>query len=479
MKHIRLLTVLLAILSAALIPMYGWAIEYNGLYYTILSETDRTVKVTFWRHEDPNYCNNSDYVKGDLIIPGWVPYNGKNYKVVAIGDRAFEGCYRLKSVILPSTVTTIGKNAFMSCSDLDTVIFPYHMTTIGENAFYNCENLYSLDLPASLTTIGDDAFYGCFRLSFPELPASLTTIGAQAFNGCKNLTISELPASLVSIGASAFIGCEKVTSLTLPASVTNLAYAAFKGSYLTDIQISPDNPAYCIMDGIIYRKDMQRVVECLESKEGAVIIPESVNTIEKYAFSGCKLLTSVSIPASVYSIREGAFENCAGLTLIAVPECTTVIEKLVFKGCSGLTSFHLPEGVTYVGDEAFDGCKFNEFYCHAVTPPITGKDPLSTIHTLYVPVGTRYEYRKVEPWSYYNVKEMDFSSIDETVAGSGLKVSVADGVVNVSGNEADAAVEIFDMLGRNVFSGHGDTSFTLPAGVYILRTSSETLKIKI
>lgn len=456
MKHIRLLTVLLAILSAALIPMYGWAIEYNGLYYTILSETDRTVKVTFWRHEDPNYCNNSDYVKGDLIIPGWVPYNGKNYKVVAIGDRAFEGCYRLKSVILPSTVTTIGKNAFMSCSDLDTVIFPYHMTTIGENAFYNCENLYSLDLPASLTTIG-----------------------AQAFNGCRNLTISELPASLVSIGWGAFTGCQKVTSLTLPASVTDLAYGAFKNSYLTEIQISPDNPAYCAIDGIIYRKDMQRVVECLESKEGAVIIPESVNTIEKYAFSGCKLLTSVSIPASVYSIREGAFQDCTGLTSIAVPECTTVIEKLVFKGCSGLTSFHLPEGVTYVGDEAFKGCTFNEFYCHAVTPPITGTAPFSTIHTLYVPVGTRYDYRKVKPWSYYNVKEMDFSSIEETVAGSGLKVSVADGVVNVSGNEADAAVEIFDMLGRNVFSGHGDASFTLPAGVYILRTSSETVKIKI
>lgn len=479
MKHIRLLTVLLAILSAALTPIYGWDIKYNGLYYNILSEAERTAEVTYWRHEDPNYCNNSDYVKGDLIIPGWVPYNGKNYKVVAIGDRAFEVCHQLKSVMLPSTLTTIGKNAFEYCWELDTANLPYHLTTIGENAFYGCENLYSLDLPPSLSTIGDNAFYWCRHLSFPELPASLTTIGAYAFNGCRNLTISELPASLVSIGWGAFTGCQKVTSLTLPASVTDLAYGAFKNSYLTEIQISPDNPAYCAIDGIIYRKDMQRVVECLESKEGAVIIPESVNTIEKYAFSGCKLLTSVSIPASVYSIREGAFENCAGLTSIAVPECTTVIEKLMFNGCSGLTSFHLPEGVTYVGDEAFKGCTFNEFYCHAVTPPITGTAPFSTIHTIYVPVGTRYDYRKVKPWSYFNIREMDFSSIEETVAGGGLKVSVADGVVNVSGNEADAAVEIFDMLGRNVFSGHGDASFTLPAGVYILRISSETVKIKI
>lgn len=472
MKLNRILSVLIAVLSA---PVFSWGFKVDGLRYNVLSETDCTVEVSY---EYPNQ-NNRGYVKGDIIVPSRVSYDGKYYKVIAIGETAFHDCSRLKTITLPSTLISIGKYAFQNCRDLDTVVFPYYMTTIEEYAFYNCENLYSLDLPPSLTTIGDNAFYGCFRLSFPELPASLTTIGAQAFNGCKNLTISELPASLVSIGASAFIGCEKVTSLTLPEFVTDLAYGAFKNSYLTEIQISPDNPAYCAIDGIIYRKDMQRVVECLESKEGAVIIPESVNTIEKYAFSGCKLLTSVSIPASVYSIREGAFENCAGLTSIAVPECTTVIEKLVFKGCSGLTSFHLPEGVTYIGDEAFDGCKFNEFYCHAVTPPITGKDPLSTIHTLYVPVGTRYEYRKVEPWSYYNVKEMDFSSIEETVAGSGLKVSVTDGVVNVSGNEADAAVEIFDMLGRNVFSGHGDASLTLPAGVYILRNPAKTVKLKI
>ena len=479
MKTFRILALLAAIVSAASFSAFGWDIQYNGLNYNIISEEDRTVEVTYHRPYINKFVNNRGYVEGDLIVPGWVPYNGKNYKVVAVGERAFHECYRLKTIVLPSTLKSIGEYAFQECRDLDTVTFPFDLSSIGNKAFYGCENLYSLDLPPSVTTIGDYAFEDCKHLSSLELPAMLSVIGEGAFTRCVKLELSALPDYLISIGAKAFGGCEKVTSLTLPAFVTDLAYGAFKNSYLTEIQISPDNPAYCVRDGIIYRKDMQRVVECLESKEGAVIIPESVNTIEKYAFSGCKLLTSVSIPASVYSIREGAFENCAGLTSIAVPECTTVIEKLVFKGCSGLTSFHLPEGVTYVGDEAFDGCKFNEFYCHAVTPPITGKDPLSTIHTLYVPVGTRYEYRKVEPWSYYNVKEMDFSSIDETVAGSGLKVSVADGVVNVSGNEADAAVEIFDMLGRNVFSGHGDTSFTLPAGVYILRTSSETLKIKI
>ncbi|MBQ4294091.1 MAG: leucine-rich repeat domain-containing protein [Prevotella sp.] len=42
----------------------------------------------------------------------------------------------------------------------------------------------------------------------------------------------------------------------------------------------------------------------------SITIPNSVTTIERSAFFGCKRLTSINIPNSVTSIGDGAFRGC-------------------------------------------------------------------------------------------------------------------------------------------------------------------------
>ena len=70
------------------------------------------------------------------------------------------------------------------------------------------------------------------------------------------------------------------------------------------------------------------------SNTPSVIIPESVTSIEKDAFYGCRELTSIIIPNSVTSIGEGAFMFCTGLTSITIPNSITSIGKEVFAFCS-------------------------------------------------------------------------------------------------------------------------------------------------
>ena len=51
---------------------------------------------------------------GNVVIPESVTYNGATYPVTTIGNSAFIGCSRLKSVTIPSSVTSIGNIATKS-----------------------------------------------------------------------------------------------------------------------------------------------------------------------------------------------------------------------------------------------------------------------------------------------------------------------------------------------------------------------------
>ena len=109
--------------------------------------------------------------------------------VTTIGNRAFEYCRSLTSILLPDSVTKIGKSAFHGCQSLTSIHIPESVTTIGNRAFEDCRSFTSIHLPDSVTTIGDRAFYECNSLTTIHLPDSLTTIGNNAFWDCSLITI--------------------------------------------------------------------------------------------------------------------------------------------------------------------------------------------------------------------------------------------------------------------------------------------------
>ena len=75
-----------------------------------------------------------------------------------------------------------------------------------------------------------------------------------------------------------------------------------------------------------------------------VIIPNSVTSIEQYAFNACTSLTSIVIPNSVTSISHHAFAGCSSLTSLNIPNSVTSIESSAFAGCSSLTTIYCEQG---------------------------------------------------------------------------------------------------------------------------------------
>ena len=127
----------------------------------------------------------------------------------------------------------------------------------------------------------------------------------------------------------------------------------------------------------------------------------SNDVIGSYAFRGCSGLTSLTLPAGITSIGSYAFRECSGLTSLTLPAGITSIGEGAFDGCSGLTSIYVyAENVPEINSYSFEG--FDAKKC-----------------TLYVPMGTRDDYRLSKFGDYFeNIVEFEATGIDKTTTST-------------------------------------------------------------
>ena len=160
-----------------------------------------------------------DKKKTSATVPAQVRYNGLTYNVTAIGDKAFYGCKKLKSVTIESRIETIGKSAFASCSALRKVTFKgTAVTVIGTSCFKDCKKLTTINLQklTALTAISDNCFSGCKELKKITIPSGVKTIGKKAFYGSSKLkTVTFKSTKIKKVGSKAFCKIKKGATIKL------------------------------------------------------------------------------------------------------------------------------------------------------------------------------------------------------------------------------------------------------------------------
>lgn len=276
--------------------------------------------------------------------------------VKQIPDKCFQDWYKLTSIILPSSLSSIGYQTFFNCENLTSIIIPESVTEVGVEAFWKCTSLTSIAIPKSVTVIRSGAFGYCTSLTSIIIPESVTEIGSFAFEFCTSLTSINIPKSVKTIGEGAFTRCDKLASVFIPSGVTSIGETAFSFCpSIESITVDLENPVYNSMNAcnaIIETNTHILINGCMNT-----IIPESVSSIGRSAFSYCTNLTYIEIPKSVTNIGEGAFSNCTSLSSINVPNGVITIGDSAFYGCDNLSStIIIPEGVTKIGDYTFSGC---------------------------------------------------------------------------------------------------------------------------
>ena len=188
-----------------------------------------------------------------------------------------------------------------------------------------------------------------------------------------------------------------VSSVEMPNTIDTIRKSAFRGcKHLTSIDI-PSSVKY-IGDGAFAGSGLT-----------SVVIPSSVNGFGNNVFSSTRL-TSVEIPESMEKIPYGMFSMCYSLTSVTLHDHITVIGDEVFYN-TRITSFEIPKSVEYLGVNPLDDCfSLTTLICRPTTPP--EKDPNSqyyedcfklnnAVERILVPAQSVELYKESHFWRFY------------------------------------------------------------------------------
>ena len=482
------------------LSFYAKAVTFDvdGLRFEILSQDNQTVELAI-KPKSISYPTYSTY-SGDINIPSEVVFNGRTYKVVAIGDHAFSECTSLGNIIIPQSVESIGFGAF-SYSNISEISLPDNLKSIGAAAFRDSD-IKEIIIPESVKDIETTIFANCRKLQKVQiLTKQIDGIPDNTFDGCSSLKEVNLPSSVKYLGKSAFYDTQSLEQLDIPSSCTEIGSNCFYYSGLTYIKI-PDgvtelkgemfancnNLETVDLPQTLSNFDKKAFYGC--SKLKVINIPNGLTEISSQCFSYCISLAEVIFPNTLKCINTDAFSNCSSLKRICIPEGTTLVDSQAFYGCyiselslpstlqkiggwafgiSELQELILPEALTEIGSYAFDDCIIPKVVCMGSIPIECEENVFNNdtylYGTLYVPDGCAASYKTSKPWnSFFNICENENSSIENVMQGTCNYI--INGTKIIFDNNCN--ITVYDMQGNKIGNSMSGC-FTFPQkGIYII-----------
>ncbi len=330
-----------------------------------------------------------------------------------IGDMAFQGCSKLKTLIIPEGIISIGADAFYRC-DITTFSVPNSIkrfclagemdrrTTLqsysdgqGGEYFGNSENNFlvlagvdnslttykladgckvvlgiafdgnetveSITIPDSVVSIDMLAFQSCTALKSITFEGEIEYIGQAAFGGCTSLENLVIPEGVKSFDLTGITNCSSLKSISFPSTIEEITFTSTTDSHtytflnnLESITV-PEGNKYYSSNGncLIEIANKKLIIGCANS-----VIPDdgSVILIGDSAFDGCLNLKEITIPDYVISLGSYCFADCENLESINISSNITYIPENIFYKCYSLKEVTIPEGVVEIGPWAFQSC---------------------------------------------------------------------------------------------------------------------------
>ena len=491
------------------IESIGYAIFQNcsidSLYYKGNVQEWLKISLPRWSFLE---CIDSLYISGELVENLVIPDGTR-----IIPDYAFTGYDKLKTVVIPATVTEIGEQAFQ-CSNLVYAEFLGDAPSIGANAFYTSLNdasnfvIYYHENTHGWSSPIWDVYYAACVEDFSDYSALdednrnsqgiLFTLNESAKTGVVGdgsrennnsgyygaqkgaVVIPDAVVkdgviySVIGIGQNAFSGNRHVTSVSIGSAVTSILPSAFAGCpELKSITVAEGNEYYRSVDGVLYDASVLYLYVYPGGKtDESFTVPETVKTIGSNAFFDNEYIKTLTVGKNVTSIYEEAFCGLTNLYEITLPFIGTredmggsyyyngVFRTVFGDGIYGLDCLYDWDGneevgslkkVTILGGELYEDSFYNCGFIEEINLP-------SVPDT--IPRQCFYNCTQLKKLTFGGV-ECDVGALMLPEGVESIGDQVFYGCTGITSVAMPASLE---SIGSGAFSGAGVESFSVASG---------------
>ena len=263
---------------------------------------------------------DANIVDGGLEGTEWVSQKDALGYDNYIGQAAFHGCYSLRKIAFPSTLSQLKYGALDSCPNLSNVVISSSEISCREMSIFNC-NIDTLSFLSSEKMIVRGVnFLSATSLNAVKIDVAELELSSEWGWGNNTLKSVSIKTSGNATLSGFFSGCKSLTSLSI-----NVGGILGDGSDSSDRTFSG-----CTS------------LETFELKATGAILNGT--------FNGCVNLKSFNIDVSEFLELSGTFARCSSLESVDFGSNKVGLRSTVFQGCNNLQRV---KGKLYLGKSLF------------------------------------------------------------------------------------------------------------------------------
>ena len=286
MKQVKFLFVLAHLCLWSMQIAYAYDFEIDGYRYTVI-----TSSTAEFAGVSPDY-------EGEVIIPEYVIYSGRQLSVNTIGEMAFQS-YKSSFLRIPKHITLIKNSAF-------------YYAQIDSLHFENCDNYISLQ---NTINRGPSMYHSQLGAVYIGREINRTDYNSNAKGPFWCSTVKKIYIEKTcGLGPELFLDCNHLEKVIVK-----------NGSYIRNIW-----------------------VECFRncSQLNYIQLKEGLTKISSLAFYQCTSLDSIYIPSTITSIESNAFSGATNIKkVVSASDDPVPIEETAFPGIVYLSSvLYVPTG---------------------------------------------------------------------------------------------------------------------------------------
>ena len=220
---------------------------------------------------------------------------------------------------------------------------------------------------------------------------------------------------IVSIREFAFNCDETLTSITIGKNVREIDSKSFYSCWsLQNIYVDPENPYYCDIDGVLYTKDLSRIILYPIDHDKYLREQTGYNNLLDDAGEPMEELWGTT---ERYDEQYLAEYNRAVRTYV-LPSAVTTIGELAF-AYSNLTDIYVPEGLTSIESMGVFRSMLENLYTYTYTQPVMDTTLAAQIDFLDVYLSFPEGLESIGSDAFSYNREMSYVYIPSSVTSIG------------------------------------------------------------